>query len=37
MINLDLHLEIDLWTIKNETLQQKSWFQFSHCKFSICM
>jgi hypothetical protein len=35
---LDLHLENWQWgAVKNETLRQKRWFQFSHCELSIYM
>ena len=34
---LDLHLEIEWGAVKNETLRQKGWFQFSHCELSIHM
>jgi hypothetical protein len=32
---LDLHIEIEWWPVKNETLGQKRLFQFSHCEISI--
>ena len=34
---LDLHLETDRGALKNETLEQKRLFKFSHCELSIYM
>ena len=34
----DIHLEIEWWAVKNETLRQKRWIQFFHCQTVLfCM